>query len=131
MPYGDATDSETERIATIILDCAFRLHRKLGPGLLESIYLVCLEYELKKAGLKVLKQVVLPVVHDGVTLDAGLRLDLLVEDRVIVEVKPVERIIPVFEAQLLTYLKLTNLKLGLLINFNVELLKNGIKRIIH
>ena len=71
MPYGDATDSETERIATIILDCAFRLHRKLGPGLLESIYLVCLEYELKKAGLKDLKQVVLPVVHDGVTLDAG------------------------------------------------------------
>ena len=131
MPYGNATDSETERIATIILDCAFRLHRKLGPGLLESIYLVCLEYELKKAGLKDLKQVVLPVVHDGVTLDAGLRLDLLVEDRVIVEVKPVERIIPVFEAQLLTYLKLTNLKLGLLINFNVELLKNGIKRIIH
>lgn len=130
MSYGETTSPEIVRIARLSLDAAFKVHRALGPGLLESIYEVCLAYELEKMGLRVRRQMVLPVMYDGVHLDAGLRIDLLVEDLLIIEVKAVEKHHPLFEAQLLTYLKLTHLQLGLLINFNVTLLKEGIKRVV-
>ncbi len=130
MSYGETTSPEIERVAALSLDAAFRVHRSLGPGLLESIYEACLAYELEKMGLRVRRQMILPVMYDGVRLDAGLRIDLLVEDVVIIEVKAVEKHHPLFEAQLLTYLKLTHLQLRLLINFNVTLLKDGIKRVV-
>jgi GxxExxY protein len=131
-------DTETQRgvspevntVSGKILDAAFAVHSKLGPGLLESIYEICLEYELQRRGLKVQRQVRVPVVYDEVQLDAGLTLDLLVEDLVIVELKAIEGLLPIHQAQLLTYLKLTGIRLGLLINFNVSYLKNGIKRLI-
>ena len=119
-----------DQLATQIVDATFKVHNALGPGLLESVYEVCLFHELTKRGLTVKRQVSLPVCYDDVRLDAGLRLDMLVEDSVIVELKAVENILPIHKAQILTYLKLTNHRLGLLINFNVPLIKNGITRII-
>lgn len=119
---------ELNDISGKIIECAIKVHRILGPGLLESTYEACLVHELRKAGLKVESQVFLPVFYEGIEIDAGYRLDILVEDVVIVELKAVEGILPIHEAQLLTYLKLSHKKLGLLINFNVVLLKNGIKR---
>ena len=119
---------EAERAAKAVVEAAFKVHSTLGPALLESVYEVCLCHELSKAGLPFKSQVLLPVVYDGVKLDAGLRLDLLVDRCLIVELKAVETTHPVFEAQLLTYLKLTGLRLGLLINFNVPLIRDGIKR---
>jgi GxxExxY protein len=130
MDLHPETSPELERIATAIVDCAFQVHKKLGAGLLESVYEVCLAYELTQRGLKVLEQVKVPIIYDGVTLDADLRIDLLVEDQIIVEVKAVEQMHPVFKAQVLTYLKLTGRRLAFLINFNVPLIKNGIQRII-
>ena len=124
----EAIPTRTEAAATAIVDAAFKVHSVLGPGLLESVYEVCLCHELDKAGIAFKRQVLLPVKYDDVTLDAGLRLDLLVDECVIAELKAVERMNPVFEAQLLTYLKLTGLRLGLLINFNVPLIRDGIKR---
>lgn len=121
---------ELNDVSGAIVDAAFRVHSTLGPGLLESVYEVCLEHELKKRGLEVKRQLLLPVVYEGVRLDAGLRLDMLVEDCVIVELKAVEQMGPVFDAQLLTYLKLTGLRLGLSINFNVPVIKDGIKRVV-
>jgi len=120
----------TEQLATAVMDAAFEVHRRLGPGLLESVYEACLRYELGKRRIPFQSQVSLPVVYDGVRLDAGLRLDLLVDDLIIVELKSVEKIIPLHEAQLLTYLKLTAKRLGLLFNFNSDLLKHGFKRIV-
>lgn len=117
-----------EEIATVVLDSAFAVHRALGPGLIESVYETCLCHELSKRRVAFQRQLALPVLYDGVRLDAGLRIDLLVADEVIIELKAVERIIPLFEAQLLTYLRLTSKRLGLLINFNVELLRDGITR---
>ena len=111
-----------------IIGCAIKVHRVLGPGLLESAYEVCLVHELRKAGLKAERQVALPVIYEGLRLDADYFIDILVEDTVVIELKSVEHLLPIHEAQLLTYLKLANKKLGLLINFNVTLLKNGIKR---
>jgi GxxExxY protein len=113
-----------------IIGAAYKVHSTLGPGLLESAYEVCLEYELLKKGFKVERQKPLPVVYDGIYLDAGYRIDLLIEDAVIVELKAVEEIAPVHQAQIMTYLKLSERKLGLLINFNVTDMKKGIKRII-
>ncbi len=115
-------------ISGAVVDAAMKVHTALGPGLLESAYEACLKHELSKRGFKVLSQVILPVIYDGVEVDADYRLDLLVEDAVIVELKAVERLLPIHEAQLLSYLKLSGRKVGLLINFNVEHLKNGIKR---
>ena len=112
------------------MDAVVRVHRALGPGLLESVYETCLAHELRKRGLQVRTQISVPVVYDGERLEAGLRLDLVVDDNVIVEVKAVEKMNPVCEAQLLTYLKLTGLRLGLLVNFNVPLAKDGIKRLV-
>jgi GxxExxY protein len=130
-----AVSSETDRIAKEVVDGAFKVHLALGPGLLESVYEVCLAHELNKRGLKFQTQVAFPIIYDNVRLDAGLRIDLLVEEKLIVEIKAVEIkaveiMQPVFEAQLLTYLKLTKMHLGLLINFNVPKIKDGIKRIV-
>jgi GxxExxY protein len=121
---------EIDSVAKTVVDAAFHVHQVLGPGLLESVYETCLAHELKQRGQKVVTQVSLPVVYDGVRLDAGLRLDMLVADSVIVEIKSVDKMNPVFEAQLLTYLKLTGLRVGLLVNFNVPIVRDGIKRIV-
>lgn len=119
-----------DEIGRQIVDSAFKVHSKLGPGLLESVYERCLKRELEKRGLRVRRQVVVPIEYDGEVIDDGLRIDLLVEDQVIIEVKAVEKDNPLYKAQLLTYLKLTNLRLGYLINFNVELIKDGMKRVV-
>ena len=119
-------------ISKSVLDAAFKIHKQLGPGLFESVYESVLEYELiNKHNLNVRKQVAIPVIWEDVKLDIGFRSDLIVEDKLIIEIKSIETLAPVHHKQLLTYLKLTNLKLGLLINFNEELLKNGIKRIVN
>lgn len=122
---------DIERIFKIVLDSSFTVHSKLGPGLLESAYEKCLEYELLSKGLKVERQIALPLVYKDVKLQAGYWIDLLVEDQVIVEIKSVESICDIHFAQILTYLKLSGCKLGLLANFNVSHLKDGIKRIIN
>jgi GxxExxY protein len=120
--------AETEKHAAAIVDSALRVHSALGPGLLESVYETCLAHELTKRGLLIRRQVIMPVVYDGVEIESGLQLDLLVGDAVVVEVKTVEKLIPLFEAQILTYLKMARLRLGLLINFNVPLIRDGIRR---
>ena len=119
-----------ERIAKAVVDSAYAVHKVLGPGLLESVYEVCFCHELGKRGLSYRRQVVVPIVYDGITFDEGLRLDVLVEDLVICELKAVEEVHPVFLAQLLSYLKLTGKRLGFLINFNVPVIKHGIKRVV-
>ena len=122
--------SETERVASILVDSGLKVHRALGPGLLESAYEHCLAYELEIRGLRVHRQVSLPIVYEGARLDAGYRLDLVVEHAVIVEVKVVEALMPVHHAQLLTYLKLSGCRIGFLMNFNVALFKHGLKRVV-
>lgn len=117
-----------DQITDNIIGAAIDVHRELGPGLLESAYEACLAYELVERGLKVERQKLLPVVYREVTIEAGYRLDLLVEGRVVVEIKAVDRTEPIHKAQLLSYLRLSGCKVGLLINFNVRLLKDGIKR---
>jgi len=124
----------TQRLNEIsgeIIDAAMAVHSTLGAGLLERIYETCLQHELIKRGIHTQAQIQLPVYYDGLTLDAGYRLDLLIEGAVIVELKSVEKLLPIHQTQLLTYLKLTNKSLGLLINFNTVHLKNGIKRMVH
>ena len=120
--------SETEKYAAVVVDSALRVHSALGPGLLESVYEACLAHELSKRGIPIQRQVILPVVYDGITIESGLRIDLIAGDAVVVEVKTVERLLPVFEAQILTYLKMSGMRLGLLINFNVPLIREGIRR---
>ncbi len=124
-------DERTEEIAKIIVNSAFKVHKELGPGLLERVYEVCLAYEINKAGLEVQSQIDVAIIYDGVTLKEKLRLDLIVENSVIVEVKAVEIVNPVWQAQIISQLKLTNNQLGFLINFNVPLIKSGIKRFIN
>jgi GxxExxY protein len=119
---------EINKITEKIIGCALEVHKQLGPGLLESAYEECLFYELKKAGLEVKKQLALPLIYKGNKLDAGYRIDLMVENTVIVELKSVEFIAEIHKAQLMTYMKLANIKVGLLINFNVTRLKYGIVR---
>ena len=118
-------------ISKVIFDSALKVHKNLGPGLLESAYEECLFYELQKSGLNVVKQKPLPLLYEEVKLEIGYRLDLLVENKVIVEIKAVETLNDVHLAQILTYLKLSDCKLGLLINFNVALIKNGIRRVVN
>jgi GxxExxY protein len=113
-----------------IVDCAVKVHKELGPGLLESAYEECLYQELLECGVASIKQVPMPLIYKGRKLDLGYRLDLLVEDKVVIEVKSVECLMPVHTAQLMTYLKLSGCRVGLLINFNVVFLKEGIRRII-
>ena len=121
---------EIELVGEKVLDAAFKVHTNLGPGLLESVYEACLAYEIRKSSLSVETQVALPVIYDNVRIDAGLRIDMVVEKCVIVELKSVDTMNPVYEAQLLTYLKLANFRLGYLINFNVPHLRNGFKRMV-
>ena len=113
-----------------ILNCAYKVHSALGPGLLESAYEECLRYELDKAGLVVMKQKPMPLIYEEKKLDLGYRIDLFVENKVIIEIKSVDTLNPVHFAQLMTYLKLSKCRIGFLINFNVQSLKDGIKRII-
>jgi GxxExxY protein len=120
-----------QEISHAIITAAMRVHTELGPGLLESAYTACLQHELRKAGFRSDTQVGLPVVYDGVKLDLGYRIDLMVENLVIVELKSVDAIAPVHQAQIISYLKLSGRSLGLLINFNVAHLKDGIKRFVN
>lgn len=116
-------------IRKIVVDCAFQVHTRLGPGLLESVYEVALAYELRKRGLAVERQVPIPVVYDGIQFDEGFRADLIVAGLVIIELKSVETVHPVHKKQLLTYLKLADKRLGYLINFGAELIKDGLSRV--
>jgi GxxExxY protein len=118
-------------IAKQIVDVAYKIHTTYGPGLLESVYETIMAYELEKRGLRVNRQQAIPVVHESVRMDLGFRADLIVEGKVVVEIKSIEAIAPVHKKQLLTYLRLTDKRLGLLINFNVELIKNGITRVVN
>jgi len=120
-----------EEIATHIVHCAIKDHKALGPGLLESVYQQCLAYDLGKTCLTVACEVPIPVTYDKVKIDLGFRVDMMVEKAVIIENKTVEKLLPIHEAQLLTYLKLTDLRLGFLLNWNVTLMKNGIKRMVN
>jgi GxxExxY protein len=121
---------ELEEIGKKIVQAAFNVHKVLGPGLLEKVYEVCFCHELSKMGLKVKRQLDIPIVYDGITFNEGLRLDVLVEDKIICELKAVDLVNPVWQAQVISHLKLTNLRLGYLINFNVPQIKQGIKRIV-
>jgi GxxExxY protein len=118
-------------VATQIVDVAFKIHTAYGPGLLESVYETIMAYELGKRGLSVQRQQAIPVVHETVRMELGFRADLIVENKVVVEIKSIETIAPVHKKQLLTYLRLTDKRLGLLINFNVDLIKNGIARVVN
>ena len=119
------------QIAAAVVDAAFKIHTTLGPGLLESVYEATLDYELKKRGLRVAQQIALPVYYDEVKLQIGFRIDLLVNEKVIIEIKSVEALAPIHRKQLETYLRLMDLRLGLLINFNVGLIKHGIQRVVN
>ena len=121
---------EIEVVAKKVIDAAYVVHKELGTGLLEKVYEICFCYELSKRGLKFKRQVNIPIVYDGKILDESFRIDVLIEDKIICEIKAVIEMNPVYEAQILTYMKLTNKRLGFLINFNVPLIKDGIKRII-
>jgi GxxExxY protein len=122
---------DIEAIGREIVDAAVKVHRALGPGLLESAYQECLYYELSKRGLQVACEVLQPIIYDGQQIDAGYRLDMLVEDTIIIENKAVVELLPIHEAQLITYLKLRNCRLGFLLNWNVKLMKQGIKRMVN
>ena len=122
---------ELNEITGKIIELSICVHSELGPGMLESAYEACLLYELLNAGLKAEAQLKLPIIYRDIKIEAGYRLDLLVENSVIVEIKTVERILPVHEAQLLSYLRMSQLKVGLLINFNVRLLRDGVRRIVN
>ena len=127
MNYSPLSDLE-EEIGKAVVNAAFRVHMELGPGLLEKVYEACMAYELRKAGYDVKRQVDIPFFYDGLKFDEGLRMDLLVNDLVIVELKAVDLVNPVWVAQIISHLKLTKRRLGYLINFNVPLIKNGIRR---
>ncbi|MBP7619106.1 MAG: GxxExxY protein [Geothrix sp.] len=128
-PRKDLSKAE-EEVAAQIVDAAIKVHRALGPGLLESVYQACLVHELKRRDLLVETQVPVPIRYEGLTIDSGLRLDLLVSGVAIVELKSVEKTLPVHDAQLVSYLKLSNRRLGFLLNFNVPVMKNGISRFV-
>jgi GxxExxY protein len=120
---------ETNQITGAIVDSAMKVHSLVGPGMLESVYEICLSHELRKRGLRVAQQVLVPVRYDGIEIPSGYRIDLLVDDTVIVELKHVETILPVHKAQLLSYLRMSDKRIGLLINFNVAHLRDGISRV--
>lgn len=121
---------DIEHLAKVVVDAAYKVHTTLGPGLLESVYEICLMHELGKREIPSERQVKLPILYDGIHLEDGLRIDLLVNRKLILEIKAVEEMNRIYKAQVLTYLKLAGLRLGLLINFNVALIKNGIERVI-
>jgi GxxExxY protein len=122
---------ELNEISGKIIECSIRVHTELGPGMLEGAYQTCLMHELVEIGYSVKSQLTLPIVYRGVSLDAGYRIDLLVQGSVIVELKAIERLLPVHEAQLLSYLRMSGLRLGLLINFNVKRLVDGVRRVVN
>jgi len=122
--------NDIEAIATDIVDCAIKVHKALGPGLLESAYQYCQAYELRKRGRTVQSEVKLPVIYDDQKIDIGYRIDTIVDQLVIIENKAVESLLPIHQAQLLTYLKLSGCKIGFLLNWNVKLMKNGIRRVV-
>jgi GxxExxY protein len=124
-------EKNLNEISGQVVDAAMKVHSALGPGLLENAYEACLKYELEERGMQVKQQIGLPLKYEGIQIDLGYRLDLLIENEVIVELKAVDKLMPIHEAQLLSYLKLSGRKLGLLINFNVLHLKNGIKRMVN
>ena len=126
----DPIPSAVNETSGVVVDAAFQVHQALGPGLLESAYEQCLQYELADRGLDVKQQVQVPLMYKELQLDCGFRIDLLVNDQVVVEVKAVEVVLPIHLAQLLTYLKITNYRVGLLINFNQTKIKNGIHRLV-
>ena len=128
---GDAEARRVDQVTDLIIGACIEIHKQLGPGLLESAYEECLCYELSHAGLKFVRQQPLAISYKSVKLDCGYRLDLVVADQVIVELKAVDALLPIHDAQLLTYLKMTKLSCGLLINFNVPVLKQGLKRIVN
>ncbi len=130
MRHKEPFSPELNIITGKIVEAAYAVHSALGPGLLEGVYEACLSHELKKRCLRVERQVALPIVYDDLHLEAGLRLDMLVEDSVVVELKAVETILPVHLSQILTYLKLSGRRLGVLLNFNVIKIKDGIKRVV-
>ncbi len=119
------------QLATIAFNCGLKVHRTLGPGLLENVYEECLFHELSKHGIRINRQVPIPVRYDGVDLDAQLRADITIEDKILIELKSVNELHPIHAAQVITYLKMTDMKLGLLMNFNEELFKSGFRRIIN
>jgi len=127
MNHNPLSEQE-ETIGKAIVEAAYKVHKTLGPGLLEKVYEVCFAHELRKAMYEVKRQIAVPIVYDGIVFDEGLRLDLLVNDLVIIELKAVDLVNPVWEAQVISHLKLTQLNLGYLINFNVPIIKQGIKR---
>jgi GxxExxY protein len=122
---------ELNALTERIIGLAIKVHKALGPGLLESTYEICFAYELEKNGFKVERQKVLPVVYQGISIECGYRIDLMINGKIILELKTIEKFLPVHEAQLLSYLKLSRCKLGLLINFNTKYLKDGIVRLIN
>lgn len=122
---------DVEVVATEIVDSAIKVHRVLGPGLMESAYQKCLKHEMERRGLFVQRELELPIIYEGVNIDAGYRIDLMVEHRVIIENKVVDVLLPIHEAQLLTYLRLRDLYLGFLLNWNVTLMKHGIRRMVN
>jgi len=126
----DPLPEATEDLAAKIYNAALKVHRKLGPGLLERVYEACLFHELIKLGLSVQRQINVPIVYDGIEFEEGYRIDLLVEDTIIVELKATENYHPVWQAQVLSYLKITGKRLGMIMNFNVPLLKDGVQRVI-
>ncbi len=128
---ADRSRDELNAISGKIIECAITVHKELGPGMLEGAYQVCLIHELVKAGFGIDAEVVLPIHYQGLRLNAGYRIDLLVDGSVIVELKAIERVLPVHEAQLLSYLRMSGLKLGLLINFNSRLLRDGVRRVVN
>ena len=127
---NEGISEEVERVAQVVVDAGLKVHKALGPGLLESAYEHCLAYELGARGVSLRRQAALPIRYDGVQLDAGYRLDLVVENAIIVEIKSVDGLTPLHQAQLLTYLKLSGCRLGLLMNFNVPLFKQGLTRLV-
>lgn len=124
-----AISPELDRIAAEIVDAGFQVHKALGPGLLESAYEECVAHELRERGLDVRKQVPMPIAYRGVNLDAGYRIDLLVNSCVVVEVKAIETLLPIHQAQVMTYLRLSGCRLGFLMNFNVQMFKSGVRRV--
>jgi GxxExxY protein len=130
MKYFEPLPPEVERVATATVDATYKIHKTLGPGLIESVYEKCLAYELRKRNFQVLTQLDLPITYEDIIIDSGLRPDLLIADVLLVEVKSVERMHAVYQAQLMTYLKLMKKRLGFLINFNVPVISQGIKRVI-
>jgi GxxExxY protein len=130
-PTFQAAPDELNNLSRIVLDGAFKVHKALGPGLLENSYRLCLTHELRRQGLKVATEIAVPINYEGIVLDAGYRLDILVSDALVVELKAVEALLAIHQAQLLSYLKHSDKRLGLLINFNSVLLKDGIRRVIN